>query len=261
MSLVVAFDFSLNPGVAMVAVDSPTGFTRTILVGWWLKPEKRLEVSYPEKQESLSVHLLQALPTTSDDLSRYAQLIGPLFSRFLAPQLKTASNVQVALEGYAFLEGHAAHTYKLHEITGILKWELRKHGFPAPKIVSCAAWRKRVLGTARADKRAALEKFSEEFPSVDLLTFANKHPTGKTVPSPVQDLAEAWCIARAVTLGLNVTVNPKTKRKSEAVTNNVQARKVRVKPEELSFGGDDLGISMEGRSQMGQVKPVLDTLL
>lgn len=260
MTLVVAFDFSLNPGVAIVSRDA-SGWTRTELIGWWVKPAKEMQLEYSEKQETLSVHLLQALPPSSPDLERYAQLLEPLFSRFLAPRLKASSTVEVVLEGYAFLEGHAAHTYKLHEITGILKWELRKHGFPAPRIVSCAAWRKRVLGSARADKRAALVQFNVEFPGVDLLLFANKQPLGKTVPSPVQDLVEAWCIARAAALGLEPVKYRHSKRKTTVEVKRKPSRRRRVATGELTVVGNGLGIGMEGWSQVGQVEPVLDTLL
>lgn len=200
MKLTVAFDVSLSPGVALIFQDATGTTTRTELIGWWSQKEKVVEIHDADRQGVLAVHLLTSRPATSTDIERYAALWEPLFSRFLAPH--RALPADVVLEGYAFREGRAAYTFKLHEVTGILKWELRKNGFPPPRVVSCAAWRKCVLGQARADKRAALQYFQQAFPGFDLLRFANKKPGGKTVPSPVQDMVEAYCLARAALQGL-----------------------------------------------------------
>jgi hypothetical protein len=56
-----------------------------------------------------------------------------------------------------------------------------------------SAWRKAVLGNARADKHAALAFFEKAYPETDVFAALGKK-RGERVPSPIQDMVEAYCI-------------------------------------------------------------------
>lgn len=213
----VALDVSLtSPGIALVhLVDNKVA--RCVLAGFWNHVHK-----YEQVNPDFEVHLLP-LPDPKvqwTDVARYTHITNSIFSTLVGPALSDLTDIaqqtEVIFEGYAFIQSRANCTYKLHELTGILKYRFMEIGVSNIRDIANSAWRKEVLGNARANKNDALQYFQTAHPTFDLWQFAGKakskqryveqqQATGVSnlatgnvelrIPSPIQDMVEAWCIA------------------------------------------------------------------
>jgi hypothetical protein len=187
---VCAFDFSLrSPGVCAYGPDIGHH-----LFAVYAGPDRE------EKCEGYTVHLLHLRePPDAPDILRYELLIDTLLPRVMA--LFTApEDVDVVIESYAFVHRRAGSNYKLHEVTGILKWELkRRFGVQRFCCMSSYQWRSAVFGSCYGiGKCAALEYFQERTgKQIDLFALCNRKKKEGEVPTPVQDLCEALCICDA----------------------------------------------------------------
>lgn len=239
----VALDVSLtSPGIALVHLDTNGKVTQCVLAGFWSQAPK-----YTQVQPDLQVHLLQ-LPdpkVQGNDIARYTHITNAIFSTLVVPALAELTDVarqtEVIFEGYAFIQSRANCTYKLHELTGILKYRFAELGVHNINDIANSAWRKNVLGNARANKNDALQYFEVAHPTFDLWNFTGKSKlkqrhvqqskesagvsdkeTSNTefrIPSPISDMVEAWCILWA---------DPKkapTRKKSHAKTPKQPANK------------------------------------
>lgn len=152
---------------------------------------------------------------TGSDLVRYRRLIESVFTTCIEPVTATPD---IVLEGYAFVPGRGGSNYKIHEVTGILKWELFKRFGVEPVIWNARQWRKILFGGG-GDKLTALEHFEKKFPETDLFDICNRKRTDSVV-SPVQDICEALCICDARLKYLNspedFALGKKRKRKRPA---------------------------------------------
>jgi len=257
---VVALDMSLrSPGVAVVYQKSESHGMVWKLFAFGTKAKRHTYSC------GTVLELFASSSKTSDretDLTRYHHVVAPIANRAVRPLIEqegfAPEEIQVAVESYAFPKrGSAGSNYKLHEVCGILKFELfDKMGITNIGNVSPAAWRSRTRNSkpeyetagssgtsnfpgdaestnidelnseavriftkkrkrgstasrktsvlsARTDaKLAAFQFLSSKLPHLDVLTFCNrKLGKNNNVPTPVQDLADAFCIAYAVVVG------------------------------------------------------------
>lgn len=222
----VALDVSLRSLGAALAYVTDGSVVREVAVAGFGGKKPAFNVSVG----ALSVSLLQPPDAKAADVVRYTHITDQLFENFLIPAFSkvadVSTDVEVLLEGYAFVPERAGSTYKLHELTGVIKYRLHALGVFSVHTVASSTWRKRVLGCARADKAAALHHFEQQHPDVDLFTITGKK-RGVTVPCPVQDIVEAWCLlyahgqeeTRTKTFPENSPV-PKKSRKRRRVNSN-----------------------------------------
>jgi hypothetical protein len=147
------------------------------------------------------------------DLERYTHttdLVVELLCRLFSHRASRAG-VRVVIESYAFYgRGHTGNNYKLHEVTGCCKLRLWKEGFTNWSESPVSVWRRRCFGNPRAGKREAFDFVLRQLPGLDLLGVCRRK-LGKngTVPCPVQDMCEAYCIAWAA-------LGPEKKQNEEA---------------------------------------------
>lgn len=240
---VVAIDMSLrSPGFALVSRSGPQS---KMVWNFFAFGKKARQEVFPC---GTSVELLDEKAMASgEDLDRYQNVIQPFLRKAILPLMQDrgfqSHEIQVAVESYAFPKrAQAGSNYKLHEICGILKYQLfNEYSIVNIGNVSPATWRSRVMiagidtplspdeekeTTAAAAtnprattkkksftkvqrlqfrndaKKSSFECFSRHFPLVDLLQVCNRK-LGKdgNVPTPVQDIADAFCIALAVVRG------------------------------------------------------------
>ena len=197
---VVGLDFSLrSPGVC---VRTPGG--RMHLIGFYGSEDTTVELG------DTTVHLFQrkdggGVETEEEphrrveqDLARYAHLTERLLKLLCSifPDISARAQVHMVIESYAFYgRGHTGNNYKLHEVTGCFKLRLFMAGFTWWSERPVSVWRRICFGTPKAQKKDAFDFFCTQMPGVDLMSIC-KRKLGKndTVPCPVQDICEAFCI-------------------------------------------------------------------
>ena len=168
--------------------------------------EEEEEPSHPRRVES--------------DLWRYdyvTNLVVDLLTSIF-PDTAARPLVKVAIESYAFYgRGHTGNNYKLHEVTGCCKLRLFRAGFTNWMELPASTWRRRCFGSYRAEKKDAYDFVMKQFPELDLLTPCHRKlgRNGTSVPCPVQDMCEAFCIARAASLSENIPPRHKKKKKTK----------------------------------------------
>lgn len=200
MQVRFALDVSLRSLGAAVRYTRPnqpldTATTTVALLGYG---KKRVElVGTAAVGGAVRLTVLRAPDERAPDVERYTYIADSLFATLVAPALvgleNVESSVEVTFEGYAFVPERAGSSYKLHELTGILKQRFYAAGVRKQYTAASSAWRKAVLGNARADKRAALAFFEKAYPETDVFAALGKK-RGEHVPSPIQDMVEAYCI-------------------------------------------------------------------
>ncbi len=207
-SVLVALDFSLrSPGVC-VCRRSAQGELEYEVYGFY----RGREISKEFTENRLAVQLLRLSEPEDDpaaglvvsNLRRYQELVERVVSRCFQPLLAgpgavDPSRVRVVIESYAFMgRSQSGANYKLHEVTGILKYQLFRLDIRDIHELAAPAWRRAVFGTCSAGKAEALARFSADFPACPLLQLCSRS-LGKngTVPTPVQDICEAYCLCVA----------------------------------------------------------------
>jgi hypothetical protein len=210
--LILAFDFSLrSPGICVCEVTSTSKTYHLFGVYGGLGTETSVS-------DTLTVRLIKLknvdIENKSDttvlhDLVRYNTLISTLLEYCVLPFLQSHAldTIHVVVESYAFISKKSGSNYKLHEVTGILKYELFKLGIRQFTNLSSSSWRSLVFGTTHVTKNHALAYFQNHScvssTAFDLMSFC-KRKLGKHdfVPTPVQDLCEALCLCDAYTQSL-----------------------------------------------------------
>ena len=183
MTTIVGVDLSLkSPGVVVLSQE-----TWTLYFFQQLKRERHL------KFKSANVVMLPPIQNTktTTDVERYA-----FICKHIAQIVNKYENPLVALEGYAY-SCQSAHSAKLHELGGVLKYMLREHRVV---VIASSMWKKRAFGKGNLDKRQVVDKVKTHGPCLDLFTLFGVDPKKKHVPNPIQDIADA--IGIVLTAGL-----------------------------------------------------------
>ena len=102
---------------------------------------------------------------------------------------------EIVLEGYAFSQS-SAHSVKLHELTGIIKYELQTRYPHAPQtIYPPTVWRKYVHGNGHATKEDAIQYVDTRIlPGLQLSI------------NPLTDICDAACLVHAHLLAKNIYI-------------------------------------------------------
>ena len=169
--------------------------------------EQRKRVVPVKACSAVCVTVLPApLDTSNDDLLRYTYIVDSIVS-WLSDQVPPTERAEAVLYYENYVYSKSAHNYKLHEITGILKYVLAKAGFTKYQTVSVTSWKKELTGNAFADKYEVLQTVNQEL-GVDLVDlFQTKLGVEKvvrkrkrklqpmkltrSVPCPLQDISDA----------------------------------------------------------------------
>jgi len=127
----------------------------------------------------------QAVPL----LDRYHSISSTLVGTILKHS-KNNNKVRIRMEGYAF-GCKSSSTSKLHELGGILKYQLYLNGFSVEEI-SPTSLKKRFSNCGRSSKSNMYEKFLEKgFP---MLKETFEMEKCKNVPNPVQDIVDSCAL-------------------------------------------------------------------
>jgi hypothetical protein len=162
----------------------------------------------------------------SADVLRYNE-IASVFTHVILAYCKelqqaSAEPIHVVFEGYAY-GSQSAHTAKLHEITGILKYLARAY----PQIIIAASsWKKTTLGSGRAAKNDGLQHIKTHGPKWDLcaefdmpeLTL-DEIKINKDPKTPLQDISDAVCLTLAYVTAGKAETSKKRKRADWCNTN------------------------------------------
>jgi Holliday junction resolvasome RuvABC endonuclease subunit len=126
------------------------------------------------------------LQSSSVDIERYIHIIDQIMS-----YVKDKNITRIVLEGYAYA-ANSAHSAKLHEITGILKYTLTRH-FPLAKwtIFAPTSWRKIVHGNGHASKQSAIDHVQASVADIPAAL-------GISSGSPLTDICDAVCLVYAI---------------------------------------------------------------
>jgi len=199
MTIIIGLDISLkSPGIAVSRDDK-------IYAMYF---EQRKHSVPPTTNDKVSLTALPLLLDAShSDMDRYQQLVAASVKWLcgMVPNKERASAI-VYVEGYAFTR--SAYNYKLHEVTGILKFMLHQSGFTC-QVVPVTTWKRQLTGNAFADKYQVLQTVNRRL-NVDLAHLLqtklspakplkgrkrrrgqNLQVMTRSVPTPLQDVADA----------------------------------------------------------------------
>ena len=195
MTTVVAFDISLRSPA--VVVFSSKGWS----LGAFAQTKKDMQTVL--SNETFRLTVFPVIDSSLSDLRRYKIIESSLVSKSLVPLLADHEDIQFVFEGYAFSPRKMGFTYKLHELTGIIKYSISTL-YPTSKISSIppSVWKRSVLGNTRASK-VDVCNFVDKVDGVDMCTVfghsQKRDRTGnKIVRSPVHDICDAMAIAMSV---------------------------------------------------------------
>lgn len=161
------------------------------------------------------------------DVLRYNEIASAFTTVILAhckalQQASAGSNVEqiaVVFEGYAY-GSQSAHSAKLHEITGILKYLAR--AYPQTTI-AVSSWKKATLGNGRAAKNDGLQHIKTRGPKWDLCTdfgipelTPDEIKVKKDPKTPLQDISDAVCLTLAYVNAIKQKTTGKTKKRKNA---------------------------------------------
>ena len=182
--ITVALDVSLrSPGVAIRLAD------RSWALACFAQRKTDLVVAPGWNQLVVWPHI----DVTQCDIARYEHIVSHI-TTFIKTHVSSSDHVQVAFEGYAFGRPSACD-YKLKELTGILKYELRQY----PQIVlPPTRWKSLLLDNGDATKRDVLQ-FVQTATGLDIGSrFGYDVQSDKEPPCPAHDLTDAIGIAMAL---------------------------------------------------------------
>ena len=153
--------------------------------------------NWVSKNGNVALTVLPKIPSTDNsDVVRYDFVIRYIMS--IIGQIsnntpgKYKQEISILIENYAFVPSKiAGSTFKLHELVGILRYELHRNKFNQVLFVPPTRWKKQISGNGRMTKQETVEYVHSNGPSVDLWSIFGIKKNIKSVPSPIQDVADA----------------------------------------------------------------------
>ncbi len=149
---------------------------------------------------NVTMRLLTAIPSAqkASNVVRYKHIVDHIMKFCLLPHDVSLVN----LEAYAFPKHEiAGHTFKLHELGGVLKLALHCANIHNVVTIPPNQWKSIVLGKGkgRATKLDVVNHVKTAFPYVDLMA-SNDYKLNEKgeVPCPVQDIADAICLCKVM---------------------------------------------------------------
>ncbi len=188
MEWIVGIDLSLkSPGITIF--NSVThkwllyGFSQTQKIrNPWISPNG-----------DVRIYILPKIPgTSSSDIVRYDYISKSIVS--ILPKHKDKTIIY--LEDYAYVNSRiAGSSFKLHELGGILKYTLFNNHYSNVMIISHCKWKKVVCKSGKISKQQMVEFVQYNGPQIDLWDIFGLVYDLKSVPTPIQDIADSVGIA------------------------------------------------------------------
>ncbi len=216
---VVGLDLSVrSPGIAVATQDEVTKRWSWRL--YCFAQRKREHGIRFEAPEGATLHVLPALPKVTTegsllgDVGRYTTIAAALMQHVIAPMQDAASTCHVVIEGYAFPRREVSgHSFKLHELGGVIKSQLVAAGVQHITVMTASRWKKLALGNGHASKHDAVTWMATHGPRMDILCALRLKATKDgDIPTPAQDVADAAGLVLAVTHPLSPPQSSKKKR-------------------------------------------------
>lgn len=217
MRVVVGLDLSLcSPGLAMYCC----GGQRT---SWTLAciAQRKREHKLDAVSLSDNVTLMVKPPLTgteTSDVVRYLHIENVLKTLMSTPVanghvVTDDDDVTFVIENYAYAAANQGHSYKLHELGGVIKTYIHRCWPKATVVIlSPGTWKKFFVGNGHATKHNVLTSVNALFGGIDIMhVFGLAMGPNDAVPTPVQDLCDAVGLVQAVTMPLTITKNRKRK--------------------------------------------------
>jgi Holliday junction resolvasome RuvABC endonuclease subunit len=180
--------------------------------------------------------------TLVGDVSRYTEIRTSLLQllRSAVAHVDEEYQIRVFIESYAFAARESSgSSFKLMEIGGVLKHAILTDAVLAPKVttfeaVAISSWKKHVVGSGRANKRAVLDFIDAKYNSDLCAVFGFTGKTNADVATPLQDICDALCLALYGTKNIQPA-----RKKKKSKTNPVCVIGVKRKPPPANEHGGD----------------------
>jgi hypothetical protein len=235
MSAVLGLDVSLcSPGGALYITNSNTWLLfcfaqtkRETQLGeeWGKKTTTTTTTRKIVASPTASIFIFPRIQKEASDMERYRQITNTITSwlKTVLHDHAVTATLRTVVEAYAFVPRRiAGHSYKLREITGILKFMLLKEITPMCRVtietVTVGQWKKALCGSGKVGKRDVLTRVQTVGPCVDLFACFHIIPKDpdKHAPTPLQDMADAVGLVifhKDIKKKIIMTVCKKRKRK------------------------------------------------
>ena len=142
------------------------------------------------------LHVLPRVPDSSHpDMVRYKHIVDQI-TRFMEDK-GVDSSTDIVCENYAYKPNdQAAHSDKLHEVSGILRYTVHEK-WPSKVVrrIGIGTWKKLVVGTGNASKLDVVNHVNTLLGTDLMDAFGLKLTKDGSVPCPVQDFADSLCVA------------------------------------------------------------------
>lgn len=147
----------------------------------------------------ISLHIWPKIPKCHNtDIERYRFICTHIINFCKLNQVNQYTTLLV--ENYAFGCRQSAHSFKLYELTGLVKY-MMFITFKCTDIrpVTVSSWKKQVCGHGHATKHQVLDTIQKRF-GVDFMQLFGIKPRKpltpeSKVPCPIQDICDALCIS------------------------------------------------------------------
>jgi hypothetical protein len=201
--ILIGLDISLrSPGFAI--------FDQTLdtwkLFGFAQRKDQ-INFRWSNADKTISIQLLPVIPKGLTDWATYQFIMKHIEYNVLS-SVNTSSHIQPIMEGYAYVRpGIAGHSYKLHELGGIVKHYFYTTYQVDTIVIPPTRWKKVCLENGNASKLDTVLSLKQYYPQIDLLNiFQITSVKNDNVVHPIQDLADAVCLILAYT---RLTINGK----------------------------------------------------
>ncbi len=206
---VIGLDLSItSPGVAVCIIKD--AMIEQCSWEFYCFAQRDSDLLAPKREPRLTVWQMTT-GTGSSDGARYHEVVQRIESIAVnvISRIGGVRNLTVCIEGYAYgRTSSSGHAYKLFELGGAVRMKLHTMGVNAVRIVSPSSWKRVVLNTGSADKASAC-KWARDRHIIDLgsafrvrhrICTASTEGSRNSVPNPIQDVADAVCIASYIVM-------------------------------------------------------------
>jgi hypothetical protein len=194
MTFVIGFDVSVtSPSVCVGQID---GEKTCWNFACFAQRNRDFLAKLPGTCTVATLTVLPRIPgSNNNDLKRYQHIVEH-FLEFLKRFPITSANTCCAVEGYAFVPAsQAGSSYKLHELTAVLKMAILRDYDVLTQTISIGTWKRYSCGKGNVNKLQVLEGVESKLGLNMLQAFDLTLNQNGDVPCPVQDVCDSFGVA------------------------------------------------------------------
>ena len=195
----VGIDMSVSsPGLCIQKEFHGSEATNKFFYEFSCFAQRNKDQDIEKKHGNVNLTVFERIPNSKDsyDLNRYKHVINN-FMNFLEKH-DVDHNTNIYIENYAFVHpSMAGNSYKLHEITGILKYLIFQKFDIIANMIPVSSWKKSICGNGHSTKNEVVKRV-REIVEVDFMKIfgykIDESDTQQTIKNPVQDICDSFCI-------------------------------------------------------------------